>query len=183
MATNIGKRVYDPLNKQITDEYIFAFLFLSMSSVLSDMGLNGCSEWTKMQFHNRMFRGTLIYEHILKRGAKIRLMQMPAFKQDWRAPLHIFEEILRMEQRTTNAIAGIADLAIADKDHATNCFLRFFINQQVEKEAEITFLLDRLRKMQSTELGVIMFDAELSKKHYQYNPMSSDGVTLGRGNT
>jgi len=164
MATNIGKRVYEVLNKQITEEITLAYTFLSMSSVLSDMGLDGSAQWTKAQFDEKIDRGIKIYNHMLDRGAKVKLLPIPAPRHDWRAPLHIFEEIMRAEQRINTALSGIMDSAIADKDHATYSFLKWFIDAQIEKESVATSLLDRLRKMQSTELGVIMFDAELASR-------------------
>ena len=71
MATNIGKRVYEPLNKQITEEMIIAYTFLSMSGVLSDMGLNGCAQWTRSQFNEKIKRSQKIFDHIITRGAKV----------------------------------------------------------------------------------------------------------------
>ncbi len=164
MSTNIGKRVYEPLNKQVSEEFILAYTYLSMSSVLSDMGLDGCAQWAKFQFNEKIKRGIKIYNHVLDRGAKVKLLPVPAPKQDWRAPLHIFEEIMRLEQRVTTAFAGMMDAATADKDHSTYSFLKWFIDEQVEKESIAASLLDRLRKMQSTDLGVMMFDNELSNR-------------------
>jgi ferritin len=164
MITSVGKRVYEPLNKQITDEMQVAYLYFAISSVLSDMGLNGCATWARSQFRDRVARSEQIHDHMLARGAKAKLMPVQAPKQDWRAPLHIFEEVARIEQRATTAFYGMLDLAISEKDYATNNFLASFVDKQVENETFSTYLLDRLRKMQSTELGVIMFDTELAKK-------------------
>ena len=164
MATNIGKRVYEPLNKQITEEMIIAYTFLSMSGVLSDMGLNGCAQWTRSQFNKKIKRSQKIFDHIITRGAKVKLFPIAAPKHDWRAPLHIFEEVMRLEQRTTTSYAGMLDAAVAEKDYGTQNFLRWFIDEQVKNDAFATYLLDRLRKMQSTDLGVLMFDTELANK-------------------
>ncbi len=162
MSTSIGKRVYEALNKQITDEFILAYTYLSMSGVLSDMGLDGCAKWTRAQFDEKIARGMKVYEHIISRSAKIKLLAINAPKQDWRAPLHIFEEMMRLEQRMTTAIAAMMDAALADKDHASYSFLKGFIDEQVKKEFIVRSLLDKLKKMQSTELGVIMFDNEIA---------------------
>lgn len=53
---------------------------------------------------------------------------------------------------------------MSEKDHGTVNFVRWFVDKQVEKDAFATYLLDRLRKMQSTDLGVLMFDKELADK-------------------
>lgn len=164
MVSNIGKRVFENLNKQVTDEMATAYTFLSMSGVFSDMGLNGCAKWTRSQFEEKINRSLEIFDHIILRGAKVKFLPIPAPKHDWRAPLHIFEEITRIEQRTTTAFAAMLDIAIAEKDHGSVNFIRKFVDRQVEKDAFATYLLDRLRKMQSTDLGVLMFDKELADK-------------------
>lgn len=164
MVTNVGKRVFENLNKQITDEMASAYTFLSMSGVFSDMGLNGCAKWTRSQFKEKIERGQKIFDHLLLRGAKVKLLPIPAPKHDWRASLHIFEEVIRLEQRTTTAFAAMVDIAMSEKDHGTVNFVRWFVDKQVEKDAFATYLLDRLRKMQSTDLGVLMFDKELADK-------------------
>lgn len=164
MSLTVGKRTYDLLNKQITEEFASAYLYLAMSSVLSDMGLNGCAKWMMIQSKEEMTHARKMYDHLLLRGAKIRLLPIAAPKQDWRAPLHIFEEMLRHEQKITSMITAIYEATIADKDYQTMAFMQYFMEEQIEEESTAVALLERLRKMQSSELGVIMFDAELARR-------------------
>jgi ferritin len=164
MRVSLGKRVYEALNKQITEEFGSAYTYLSMSGVLNDMGLVGCSSWMKLQAKEECDHAIKMYNHLLERGAKVKLLPIPAPKQEWRAPLHIFEEVVRHEQKITALINGIYEVAIAEKDYPSQCFMTWFVNEQVEEEATAFELLDKLKKMQSTELGVMIFDAELAKR-------------------
>jgi ferritin len=164
MAVSVGKRSYEALNKQITDEFAFGYLCIAMSSVFKDMGLSGCASWMMRQSHEKYRSAMKIYEHMQQRSTKIKLLPIAAPKQEWRAPLHIFEEMVRNTQRDTQAVSTIYELALAEKDYQTQSFIMGFIDKQVEEEALVAGILDRLRKMQSTELGVLMFDAELAKK-------------------
>jgi ferritin len=164
MGIGLGKRVYEALNKQITEEFASSYMYLAMSSVLKDMGLDGCSHWMMLQAKEESRHAMKIFEHMQDRSAKIKLLPIVASKQEWRAPLHIFEEMLRHEQKVTGMINAIYEIAIMEKDYQTQCFLSWFVNEQVEEEAVASSLLDKLRKMQNTELGVWMFDAELAKR-------------------
>lgn len=164
MSVALGKRVYEILNKQITEELASSYLYLGMASVLSDMGLQGCSSWMIKQSEEEYEHAMKIYNHMLERGAKVKLLPITAPKQEWRAPLHIFEEMHRHEQKVTSLIHAIYEAALADKDYSTMSFIKWFIDEQVEEEATATDLLDRLRKMQGSELGVIMFDKELAQR-------------------
>ncbi|MDR2646029.1 MAG: ferritin [Holosporaceae bacterium] len=164
MGVSFGKRVFDMLNKQISEEFGTAYLYLAMSGVLKDMGLTGCADWMMRQFQEEYRQAIKIYKHIQERGTKIKLLPIAAPKQEWRAPIHIFEEMLRHEQKNSVMINAIYEYALAEKDYQSLCFITEFVQEQAKKEATIAYLFDRLRKMQSTELGVIMFDAELSQK-------------------
>lgn len=164
MSVALGKRTYEILNKQVTEEFASSYLYLGMASVLSDMGLDGCAHWMKLQAEEECTHAMRIFDHLIKRGVKVKLLPVQASKQEWRAPLHIFEEMARHEQRITLLMFAIYEAAIADKDYATLSFIQWFIDEQVEEEATAKSLLDRLRKMQSSELGVMQFDMELGQR-------------------
>jgi len=164
MSVAIGKRTYEIMNKQITEEFASAYLYLAMSSVLSDMGLSGCANWMKIQAQEETTHAMKIYEHMLTRGVKVKLMPIPASKQEWRSPLHIFEEMLRHEQRVTQLIMAIYEAAMADKDYASMNFMQWFIDEQVEEENKVQEVLEKLKKMQGSELGVMLFDQELGNR-------------------
>lgn len=164
MSVIIGKRTYELLNKQVTEELASYYLYLGMSSILSDMGLEGCASWMRVQAEEERGHAMKIYDHIISRGVKVRLLPIPAPKQEWRAPLHIFEELVRHEQRVTSLIFAIYEAAMADKDYATSSFIQWFIDEQVEEENTAKNLLDKLKKMQSSEIGIMMFDSELGHR-------------------
>lgn len=164
MSVTIGKRTYESLNKQVTEEFTSSYLYLSMASVLYDMGLEGCAHWMQRQAEEERTHAMKIFDHLVKRGAKVKLLPVQAAKQEWRAPLHIFEEMARHEQRVTLLIFAIYEAAVADKDYASLSFIKWFIDEQVEEEATAKGLLDKLRRMQSSDIGVMQFDAELGQR-------------------
>lgn len=164
MSVVIGKRTYDLLNKQVTEELMSYYLYLGMASILCDMGLEGCAHWMRIQAEEERGHAMKIYDHIISRGVKVKLLPIPAPKQEWRAPLHIFEELARHEQRVTLLIVAIYEAAMADKDYATMSFIQWFIDEQVEEENTAKNLLEKLKKMQSSEMGIMMFDSELGRR-------------------
>jgi ferritin len=137
---------------------------MAMSGVLKDMGLIGCASWMMQQSKEEYIQALKIFTHIQERSAKVKLLPIAAPKQEWRAPIHIFEEMLRHEQKITVLINGIYEYSITEKDYQSLCFITEFVDGQIKKEAMISSLFEKLRKMQSTELGVIMFDTEIAKK-------------------
>lgn len=163
MAVNIGKRLAEGLNKQVNEEMIASYMFLGMSGVFTDMGLNNCAKWALSEYEYYRTRALKIFNYLLLRGVKVTLLPIPAVKSEWRAPLHMLDEANRMSQRLAESIAAMCDATMAEKDYASRTFLAWFANEQIKKSAFLAYLLDRLRKMQSTDLGVLMFDAQFNE--------------------
>jgi ferritin len=163
MGIPLGKRVQESLNKQVSEEFGIAYTYLSMSSVFSDMGLNGGAKWTLKRSREKVSRAMLIYNYIFQRGVKVKFGQLPAPKQDWRAPLHILEEMLRIEQKSINNVATLYEFAVAEKDYPSQSFFMSIMDMQVSEEMLVVKLLERLRRMQTSDTGVLEFDHELEK--------------------
>ena len=56
------------------------------------------------------------------------------------------------------------DLAVADSDYATQSFLRWFIDEQVEEEASVTEILDTLKLINGHGNGLVMLDREMRQR-------------------
>jgi ferritin len=163
MGIAIGKRIHEALNKQINEELIASYLFMAMSNVFEDMRLKGCAHWAHLQSREKYARAMQIYRHLMDRAVKIKFLPIPAPKQEWRAPLHIFEDIVRLEQKMSVSFYAFYEVSLAEKDYLSQPLLLQFIEKQRKAEMEAEGLLDRLRKMQGTDVGVLMFDENLAK--------------------
>ena len=56
------------------------------------------------------------------------------------------------------------DLAIKEKDHATNTFLQWFVNEQVEEESSADEVVQQLKMMKNAPGGMFMLDRELGQR-------------------
>ncbi len=164
MSVLIGKRALEALTKHVTEEFIAAYGYLSMECVLTDMGLNGSANWCMKKYESHRQTALKLIQHLETRGAKFKLSAIPALRQDWRSPLHIFEEAQRLEQKLSGLLAIVYESSLADKDFISIQFIQTFLNEQCQSESEVMLLLNRLRKMQSTDLGIFQFDNELIDK-------------------
>jgi ferritin len=61
-------------------------------------------------------------------------------------------------------INKLVDLAIAESDHAANSFLQWFVNEQVEEEATVEAIVDKLKLVGDHGVALFMLDAELAKR-------------------
>ena len=165
MATPIGKRVYEALNKEITEHFMSAYFFLGAAGIFKDMGLPGCAKWAVASYKELRATAIEMFQFLMRRKVKARFLPIPAPKQDWRAPLHIFEEASRQMQRATGSIYTIYEFTMAEKDYSSQIAFMKWIEAKIAMETQTTNLLERLRKMQTTDIGVFTFDGELNRMY------------------
>ena len=61
----------------------------------------------------------------------------------------IAEMGLAQEQEVTRCIHELVDLALSEKDHTSNRFLQWFVEEQLEEEATFSELLDVVRQSEN----------------------------------
>jgi len=83
---------------------------------------------------------------------------------DFASPLAAFEQVLAHEQEVTARISSLYELALAEKDHALQSLLQWFIDEQVEEEDNARAAIDSLRLVGNTGSGLFIFDREMSQR-------------------
>ena len=160
----LNKKLELELNKQVNAEFYSAYLYLSMSAFLASKNLSGFSNWMKVQFEEEQFHALKLYQYILDRGGKIELEKIEKPKTEWANIINVFEEVLAHEEKITSLINNLVDLAIQEKDHATVNMLQWFVEEQVEEEANASDLLGQLKLIQGKGSGLYMIDKELKQR-------------------
>ncbi|SDB21196.1 ferritin [Desulfonatronum thiosulfatophilum] len=160
----LTKKIEDALNNQVNAELYSSYLYLAMSAHFSEQNLDGFAHWMNMQAQEELAHAMKFYAFINERGARITLKAIEAPPVSWDSPRSVFEAVLEHEQKVTSLINNLVDLAIAEKDHATNIFLQWFVTEQVEEEASVNSVLQKLKLMGENSGGLFMMDQELSTR-------------------
>jgi ferritin len=160
----ISKEIEEALNAQVNAEMYSAYLYLSMESYFKSLNLNGFANWMRVQTQEEMMHAMKIYDFINERGGRVLLKTIEGPPTKWGTPLAVFEAVLKHEQKVTSLINDLVDLAIKEKDHATNSFLQWFVNEQVEEEASAEEKVQQLKMMENAPGGMFMLDRELGQR-------------------
>lgn len=160
----LKKKMLKGMNDQINAEMFSAYLYLSMENYFQSISLRGFAAWMRVQAQEEMTHAMKFYDFIHERGGKVSLEAIAKPEANWESPLAAFEAVLAHEQHVTSLINDLVDLAIGEKDHATNIFLQWFVSEQVEEEASAGEVVDRLRLIKDNPSGLFMMDAELGKR-------------------
>jgi ferritin len=160
----IGKKMLDALNEQINAELYSAYLYQAMAAQFEADNLRGFAHWMDVQAKEEQNHARKIYEFLVDRGGRVALKAIAAPPAEWKSPLQIFEESYSHEQKVTGLIHNLVDLARAEKDHAAEVFLAWFVTEQVEEEANASEIVERLRLLKDHAQGLFMLDAHLGKR-------------------
>lgn len=160
----LSEKMNQVLNNQINAEMFSSYFYLSMTAWFESKGLAGFANWMRLQTEEEMEHSEKIFNFILERGGKIELGAIDKPKSDWESPLAVFEDVLAHEEKVTTMINDLVDCALEQRDHASNNFLQWFVAEQVEEEASVGAVLDKLRLIKDDSAGLFALDLEMAKR-------------------
>ncbi|HRP01159.1 MAG TPA: ferritin [Candidatus Kapabacteria bacterium] len=160
----IKQSVQDAINSQIVREVFSSNLYLSMAAYFASQSLNGFASWMRIQAQEEMTHALKFFDYLLARNANPVIGAIDAPQISWGSPLEAFEDALNHERKVTNWINELVDLAINEKDHATNAMLQWFVNEQVEEEDNTSMIVDKLNLVGNNTQGLFMLDNELGSR-------------------
>jgi ferritin len=160
----LKSNIQEAFNRQVNAELYSSYLYLSMAAYFESQSFSGMAQWMRYQAQEEHLHAMKFYDFIHERNGRVTLGEIAAPKIDWDSSLNGFEEALAHEQMITGCINDLADLALAEKDHATNSFLQWFINEQVEEESTVQAILDKLHLVGDNGVALFMVDQELGQR-------------------
>ncbi len=160
----ITKKIEEALNGQLNAEFYSAYLYLSMAGYFESMNLKGFANWMHVQFQEEQFHAMKLYDYIFERGGKVTLNLIEAPPSDWDCPLAVFEATLGHEQKVTGLINDLVYLARQEKDNASEIFLQWYVNEQVEEEDNVNTVLGQLKLIKDSPQGMFIMDKEMAQR-------------------
>ncbi len=162
----ISNKMQDAMNAQVNAEMYSAYLYLSMSAHFSNANLNGFANWMRVQAQEEMFHAMKIYDFVIERDGSVILKAIDCPPIEWGSPLDIFKTAYAHEQKVTDMINNLVSLAMAERDFASNSFLQWFVDEQVEEESTASGIVDQLDMIGQSKEGLFMMDRELGQRVY-----------------
>ena len=169
----ITKKMQQALNEQINAELYSAYLYLSMEAYFKSENLPGFANWMRAQTQEELMHAMKIYDFLNERGGRVILKRIEEPPTQWDSPLAAFEAAYKHEQKVTGLINDLVNLAIEEKDHATNSFLQWFVNEQVEEESSADEVVQKLKRVEKAPGGMFMIDQELGQR--VFTPPTTQG--------
>ncbi|MDL1978870.1 MAG: ferritin, partial [Deltaproteobacteria bacterium] len=135
-----------------------------MSAYFESINLSGFASWMRAQAQEEMVHAMKFYDYVNERGGRVILGPIEAPPSEWESAVAVFDATYKHEQKVTGLINDLVDLAIEEKDHATNNLLQWFVSEQVEEEASASGVLNKAKLTGDAPGGLFMLDQELGAR-------------------
>ena len=162
----LKEKMLNALNEQINAEQYSAFLYLSMSAWFNDKGLPGFANWMYVQYQEELTHANKFFNYINERSGKVVLKAIDQVDTEFDGIIDVVEKTLAHEQKVTGMINNLVDIANEERDHASQSFLQWFVDEQVEEEANVEDILDTLKLIDGQGNGIFMLDREMRQRKF-----------------
>ena len=163
----ISKKMEGAIGDQINRELYSAYLYLSMADYAEAQNLKGFSVWMQKQAAEEVAHAMKFHAYLGDQGARAKLKAIDAPPANFKSPTAIFRDALAHEKKVTGHINDLMEQAVAEKDHASQIMLQWFITEQIEEEATAGDILAKLERIGDDPRGLFMIDRELAARGAQ----------------
>ncbi len=160
----ISSKMQTAINDQIQAEFYSAYMYLAMSVYFSGQNLDGIAHWLKVQYEEENEHAHKLIDFLLERGGTVELKAIQAPDKKYGSALQTFEKVLAHEKLVTSLIHKLYELAIKEKDYASQVFLQWFISEQVEEEANADAIVEQMKRIPENSAALFYFDKKLGKR-------------------
>jgi len=160
----LNKTIQNKLNEQINFELYSSNIYLAMGSYLDKQGFSGMSNWMKVQAKEEWYHAMKLNDYIIERDGDVEYFAVKKPEIDDSSVEAIFKESYKHECEVTERFYNLFELSRNERDFSTENLLRWFIDEQVEEEANVKEISDRLEFVEGNKHEFLQIDRELASR-------------------
>ena len=155
----LNKKVEKILNDQVQKEDYSSQLYLAMASWAENQGFSGVSQWLYAQSDEERLHMLKFIKYINERDGEALIPGMEQPPKTFSNLPEMFDAVLKHEQYISNAINEIVAMCMEEKDFTTLNWVQWFVEEQIEEEASVKDIIDKLKMVGDKNL--YMFDRDI----------------------
>jgi ferritin len=155
----LPKKVEEILNLQIEREDYSSQLYLSMASWAENNGFEGVSNWLYAQTEEERVHMLKLIKYVNDRDGIAAIPGIDTPPTDFGDVFTMFDKVLAHEQYISGSINEIVAVCISENDYTTQNWIQWFVNEQIEEEASVKAIIDKLKLLGKNNL--YMFDRDI----------------------
>lgn len=160
----LNKKVEAAMNVQLQKELQSAYVYLGMSAWCETQNLPGMAAWLRRQFEEEQVHAFKFFDFIIDREGRVELQDLTGVSVTYKTPLNVFETALEHERAVTAAINDLYALVADEKDFASQAWLNWFAQEQVEEEKQVTQIVEDLKRAGDRGADLLFIDARLGSR-------------------
>ena len=137
----ISKKLNDAINTQIGEELFASNGYANMAAYFDSVGLARLSQLYFAQSEEEREHALKFVHYLMEVEGDVAIPAVEAPTSQFASVKAALEAAMAWEKDVTGRINHLMDLAIEEKDYATQDFLRWYVSEQVEEEANVSHLL------------------------------------------
>lgn len=155
----LKKKVEEILVNQIEKEAYSSNLYLAMAVWADTNGYEGTANWLYAQAEEERLHMMKFIKYVNERGGKAIIPSIEQPPSDYKDIKAVFAKVYEHEQYVTELISGIVGVCLDEKDFTTHNWIQWFVTEQIEEEASVAAINDKLKLLGDHNL--YMFDRDI----------------------
>lgn len=154
----ISKNLEKAINDQIKLEEQSSRIYLAMASWCEVKGFPGAAQFLYAHSDEERMHMLKFVHFLNDRGghAQLQAVEQPTVK--YKSLEELFSGVLEHERFVTKKINELVDVCLKEKDHTTNSFLQWFVNEQIEEESLVQDIMDKINLVGESKGGYFHLD-------------------------
>lgn len=148
----IGEDLEKALNAQIGREFGASLEYVSIASYFDGLSLPVLAGFFYRQADEERDHAMKFVHYVVETGGQVQLPAIPAARYEFSSPEDAVAAALQWERDVTRHIDDLMNLAVDQRDHLAQDFLRWFVTEQLEEVSTMSTLLEIVRRAGSTGL-------------------------------
>jgi ferritin len=160
-VTPINPEFVKELALQISFEIYSQLLYWRLSASMELIGFKGAAKYFLARYNEERTHGEKIFAYLQDKQINFNIAGINPILDNPKSLKEAFEAALSHELLVTQSLVGL--YVHPNIDPMSSIFLQWFIQEQVEEEATLKNILDRIELAQDNPSGLLLIDHELGE--------------------
>lgn len=160
-------KLAEAFNNQVTLELTAATVYRQLAVEMDIMSLSGIAGWFRAQAGEEIVHAEKFMTHMTDRDAHPQIGEQHAPVVNVKTVADAFATSLAHEKKVSESIRELYRVAQTEGDIDSIPLLHWFIEEQVEEEATVGEILDRVKMVGTDGSGMLRLDSELGSRASQ----------------
>ena len=148
------------INDQLASEFHASHTYLAMSIWLRENDLVGFSNYMLNKSNEERGHAYRMIAYLVDSDQQVELPTVDAPQRSWPSVKELFDIVGKMEKGVTASIDHLYTLAEQLNERSATAMLDWFVEEQVQEEAEARFVCKRLRLAGENSAALLLLDQQ-----------------------